>query len=94
MSNPDYRLWISQLGGTDVATNAIIDHNQQSVCCLHQPTIEHIHQDRIKIFVLPSGAVFDKSVTGSIVYTNDDDEYLNAAQFSSTRFNIGEKIRG
>ena len=94
-SNPDYRLWISQLGGTDVTTNALIDQ-QPAVGMLFTSANDRTYTPRQNqdIQFTIWRAVFDKNVTGSIVYTNDDDEYLNAAQFSGTRFNIGEKIRG
>ena len=39
-------------------------------------------------------ANFDTSVTGTVVYTNEDDDYIQGTEFSSTKFNVGEKIRG
>ena len=94
-SNPDYRLWISELGGTDVTTNALIDQ-QPAVGMLFTSANDRTYTPRQNqdIQFTIWRANFDNSSTGTIVYTNDDDEYLNAAQFSSTRFNIGEKIRG
>lgn len=94
-SNPDYRLWIAELGGTDVTINALIDQ-QPAVGMLFTSANDRTYTPRQNqdIQFTIWRANFDKSVTGNIVYTNDNDEYLNATQFSSTRFNIGEKIRG
>ena len=94
-SNPDYRLWISELGGTDVTTNALIDQ-QPAVGMLFTSANDRTYTPRQNqdIQFTIWRANFDNSVSGTAVYTNDDDEYLNATQFSGTRFNIGEKIRG
>ena len=94
-SNPDYRLWIAELGGTDVTVNALIDQ-QPAVGMLFTSANDRTYTPRQNqdIQFTIWRANFDNTLTGSIVYTNDNDEYLNATQFSGTRFNIGEKIRG
>jgi len=94
-SNPDYRLWISELGGTDTVTNAIIDQ-QPAVGLLFTSANDKTYSPRQNqdICFTIWRATFKDNLTGSAVYTNENDEYLNATQFSSTRFDIGEKIRG
>jgi hypothetical protein len=94
-SNPDYRLWIAELGGTDVTVNALIDQ-QPAVGMLFTSANDRTYTPRQNqdIQFTIWRANFDNTLTGSVVYTNDNDEYLNATQFSGTRFNIGEKIRG
>ena len=94
-SNPDYRLWIAQLGDTDTNFGAIIDQ-QPAVGMLFTSANDRTYTPRQNqdIQFTIWRANFDNSSPGTIVYTNDDDEYLNATQFSGTRFNIGEKIRG
>ena len=94
-SNPDYRLWIAQLGDTDTNFGAIIDQ-QPAVGMLFTSANDRTYTPRqnqdIQFTIWRAG--FNNSATGSVVYTNEDDEYLNATQFTSTRFNVGEKIRG
>ena len=94
-SNPDYRLWIAELGDTDTNFGAIIDQ-QPAVGMLFTSANDRTYTPRqnqdIQFTIWRAG--FNTSATGRAVYTNEDDEYLNATQFSSTRFNIGEKIRG
>jgi hypothetical protein len=94
-SNPDYRIWIAQLGGTDVSTGALIDQ-QPAVGMLFTSANDrtYVPKQNQDIQFTIWRANFNNALTGSAVYTNEDDEYLNAAQFSSTRFNVGEKIRG
>ena len=94
-SNPDYRLWISELGDIDTNFGAIIDQ-QPAVGMLFTSANDRTYTPRqnqdIQFTIWRAG--FNTSATGQAVYTNENDEYLNATQFSSTRFNIGEKIRG
>ena len=94
-SNPDYRLWISELGGTDTVTNAIIDQ-QPAVGLLFTSANDKTYSPRQNqdICFTIWRATFKNNLTGAPVFTNENDEYLNATQFSSTRFDIGEKIRG
>ncbi len=94
-SNPDYRLWIAQLGDTDVATGALIDQ-QPAVGMLFTSANDRTYTPRQNQDVQFTiwRATFKNNLTGTVVYTNENDEYLNASQFSSTLFNIGEKIRG
>jgi hypothetical protein len=94
-SNPDYRLWISELGGIDTVTNAIIDQ-QPAVGLLFTSANDKTYSPRQNqdICFTIWRANFQTNLTGSSVFTNENDEYLNATQFSSTRFDVGEKIRG
>ena len=94
-SDPSYRLWISELGGTDTVTGAIIDQ-QPAVGLLFTSSNDRTYSPRQNqdICFTIWRASFQNALTGSPVFTNENDEYLNATQFSSTRFNIGEKIRG
>jgi hypothetical protein len=94
-SDPSYRLWISELGGTDTVTGAIIDQ-QPAVGLLFTSANDRTYLPRMNqdICFTIWRASFQNALTGSPVFTNENDEYLNATQFSSTRFNIGEKIRG
>jgi len=94
-SNPDYRLWIAELGGTDVTTGALIDQ-QPAVGMLFTSANDRTYvprQNQDIMFTLWR-ATFQNNLTGTLAYTNENDEYLNATQFSSTLFQIGEKIRG
>lgn len=94
-SDPSYRLWIAELGGTDTVTGAIIDQ-QPAVGLLFTSANDRTYTPRQNqdICFTIWRATFQNALTGSPVFTNENDEYLNATQFSSTRFNIGEKIRG
>jgi hypothetical protein len=94
-SDPNYRLWIAQLGETDIATGALIDQ-QPAVGMLFTSANDRTYTPRQNqdIQFTIWRATFNNNATGTLVYTNEDDEYLNATQFSTTRFNIGEKIRG
>jgi hypothetical protein len=94
-SDPSYRLWISELGGTDTVTGAIIDQ-QPAVGLLFTSANDRTYTPRQNqdICFTIWRATFQNALTGAPVFTNENDEYLNATQFSSTRFNIGEKIRG
>ena len=94
-SDPSYRLWIAELGGTDTVTGAIIDQ-QPAVGLLFTSANDRTYTPRQNqdICFTIWRASFQNGLTGSPVFTNENDEYLNATQFTSTRFNIGEKIRG
>ena len=94
-SDPSYRLWIAELGGIDTVTGALIDQ-QPAVGVMFTSANDRTYTPRQNqdICFTIWRANFDTTVTGSVVYTNEDDEYMNATQFSSTRFQIGEKIRG
>ena len=94
-SDPNYRLWISELGGTDTVTNAIIDQ-QPAVGLLFTSANDRTYTPRQNqdICFTIWRSTFKNNLTGSAAFTNENDEYLNATQFSSTRFDVGEKIRG
>ena len=94
-SNPDYQLWISELGGLDTVTGAIIDQ-QPAVGLLFTSANDRTYSPRQNQDVCFTiwRATFQNNLTGTPVFTNENDEYLNATQFSSTGFDIGEKVRG
>ena len=94
-SNPDYRLWIAQLGETDTVTGALIDQ-QPAVGLLFTSANDRTYtprQNQDICFTIWRSS-FQKALTGQAVFTNEDDEYLNITQTSATNFQIGEKIRG
>jgi hypothetical protein len=94
-SDPNYRLWISTLGGTDTVTGAIIDQ-QPAVGLLFTSANDRTYTPRQNqdICFTIWRADFNTSVSGTAIFNNDDDEYLNIEQISSSRFQIGEKVRG
>ena len=94
-SNPDYRLWIAQLGETDTVTGALIDQ-QPAVGLLFTSANDRTYtprQNQDVCFTIWRSS-FNKNLTGQAVFTNEADEYLNVTQLSTTAFQIGEKIRG
>ena len=94
-SNPDYRLWIAELGGTDVTINALIDQ-QPAVGLLFTSANDRTYTPRQNqdIQFTIWRAQFDNALTGTLVYNNENDEYLSAERFTVTRFQTGEKVRG
>ena len=94
-SDPNYRLWIATLGGVDTLTNAIIDQ-QPAVGMLFTSANDRTYTPRQNqdICFTVWRANFNKNVSGTAIFNNQDDEYLNVEQISTTRYQIGEKIRG
>lgn len=93
-SVPDYRVWLAELGGTDVATNTLIDQ-QPAVGMLFTSSNDRTYTPRqnqdLKFRVWR--ASFSTNVTGVANYTNEEDEYLEIAQITG-RYQTGETIRG
>ena len=94
-SDPNYRLWIATLGGVDTLTNAIIDQ-QPAVGMLFTSANDRTYTPRQNqdICFTIWRANFNKAVSGTAIFNNQDDEYLNIEQISTARYQIGEKIRG
>jgi hypothetical protein len=94
-SDPNYRMFISELGETDTVTGAIIDQ-QPAVGVLFTSANDRTYTPRQNQDVCFTiwRADFNKNVSGTAIFNNDADEYLNINQISSSRFQIGEKIRG
>ena len=92
--NPDYRLWVAELGGTDVNSQALID-KQPAVGIMmvsaNDRTYEARQKEDIKFRIWR--AEFDTTVTGQVNFTNEADEYIRVAQQSGT-LSVGEKVRG
>lgn len=92
--NPDYRVWIAELGGIDVNTGGLIDQ-QPAVGMLFTSANDRTYTPRqnqdltFKIW----RANFDTTVTGTATFTNEEDEYLNISQITG-RYQTGETIRG
>ena len=92
--NPDYRLWVAELGGTDISSQALID-KQPAVGIMmvsaNDRTYEARQKEDIKFKIWR--AEFSTSTTGQVNFTNENDEYIKVAQQSGT-LSIGEKVRG
>jgi len=94
-SNPDYLLWISELGGRDVTTNSLIDQQPSAgVMYVSSNDRNYTPKHNQDIQFTLWRADFDTNVNGTVVYTNEDDDYIQGTEFSSIKFNVGEKIRG
>jgi len=89
--NPDYAVWVSELGGKDVISNELIYKQPATGVMLtsaNDKTWTPHQKEDIKYKI--HKAKFSTSV-GSIQVTNDDVDYCDADNFYST-FNHGEKV--
>ena len=93
-NNPDYEIWISELGGTDVLTSEIIS-NQPAAGVLFTSAndrswTEHQPED-LKFIVYRAN--FDRSKTGNIFLDNDDEDYFTVANIGGS-VDVGEIVHG
>jgi hypothetical protein len=89
-----FRVWIAELGADDVQTGELIDQ-QPAVGILFTSANDRTYvprQNQDVKFTLYRAQFQD--VTGTAFLQNQDDEYLNLDQISTTRFTAGETIRG
>jgi hypothetical protein len=93
-NDPNYRLWISTLGGTDVASGALIDQ-QPAVGMLFTSANDRTYAPRqnqdIKFTLWR--ASFTTGTVGTVEMTNQPDEYLNVRQILG-RYTVGETLLG
>jgi hypothetical protein len=94
--NPDTYVWVSELGGTDVATDRPVTSRGLNGTLF--TTNNNLNWDIVPDVDLKCTfyrANFDTSVDGIATIINEDLEFIQANNdFASTFFNIGEPVKG
>jgi len=93
-NNPDYEVWLSELGGKDLLTNKVITEQPYIGVCYTSSndkawTIQQSEDVKFRLYV----ANFSTGTTGAVILKNETTNYLNVSNVSSDYY-TSETVSG